>query len=158
MPASNGGTAKRLFETLYPMVQGITSNALYEFDPSNFNDPNSPSVYSYKVEDVICGRTPTINRVLISCRDLGTAQITVALSGTNDSQAVVSNSILMSIGTTAVSGKIITYSVIGLTLTAQNLQLTITRAPTLVPGGQQNGAVSITKVRMEGRIETTPYG
>jgi hypothetical protein len=157
MPASNGGTALPLNLALYPMMVAGVSNALFKFDTTNFADQNNPSVYNWKDEDGICGRNPTIGRVLLSVRDLGTAQIILTLSGTNDSQAVVSSSVTYSIGTILVTGEIITYSVIGLTLTAQNLQLNITRPTTISPSGIPNGAVSITKVRMEGRIETTPY-
>jgi hypothetical protein len=151
MPPSNGGTAQRLKLALYPQSTA-SGNALYKFDVTNFADMNNGGVYSWKKEDVICGRTPTINRVIVSCRDLGTTQVQLMLTGTNDSQQVVSSPpIFIVLGTVAATGQIITYSVIGLSFSAQNLQLNLTR----LPGA---GPVSITKVRMEGRVETTPYG
>jgi hypothetical protein len=150
MPASNGGTAAPLNLLLYP-VTGLPPEAtfFYTFDPTNFNDPLSSSFYSLKIEDVIAGRTPTISRVIISYRDLGVATFTVTLSGTDDSGAAINSSTPVTIGSVAAPG-IIKTVLPGIALTAQNLQLSVTRAA-------NGGPVSITKVRMEGRVEMTVY-
>jgi hypothetical protein len=146
MPPSNGGTTKPLNLALYPT--SLNTN-FFKFDMTNFNDTVSGAFYIFKTEDVICGRTGTISRVIISYRDLGVATITIVLVGTNDQQAIVSSSEPMTIGTVAASKAIVT-QIIGISLTAQNLSLSITRDPNA-------GPVSITKVRMEGRVETTVY-
>jgi hypothetical protein len=149
MAASNGGTIAPLNLALFPLTNSSEVSFIYIFDPTNFNDAVSGSFYIYKTEDIICGRTGTINRVIISYRDLGVATITVVLAGTNDQQAIVSSTEPMTIGTVAASKAIVT-QIIGISLTAQNLSLSITRDPNA-------GPVSITKVRMEGRVETTVY-
>ncbi len=98
---------------------------------------------------MLAGRTPTISRVIISYRNLGVATITVTLTGTDDSGEVVTSTQEITIGTVGASGRITTI-LTGIALTAQNLQLTVTRAAGA-------GPVSITKVRMEGRVEITVY-
>jgi hypothetical protein len=152
MPPSNGGTTTSLGLALFPIITNpITSNAFFKFDPTNFNDPLTQSFYLFKTEDIICGRVGTINRVILSVRNLGVATITLTLSGIDDNtKEPVSNSVVMTIGTFSASGRIITYAKIGLSLTGQNLDLMITRAA-------NGGPVSITKVRMEGKVETTTY-
>jgi hypothetical protein len=148
MPPSNGGTTTPLNEALYP-ISAVSGAYFYKFDVNNFNDALAQSFYSWKIEDVIAGRTPTINRVIISYRDLGVATITVTLSGTNDAGDAVNSSQPVDIGSTAATGTIKTV-LVGISLTAQNLQLSVTRA-------KNAGPVSITKVRMEGKVEITTY-
>lgn len=145
---SNRGYVGPLNMLLIP-AQNFTTAVFYTLDPTNFNDVSSPSSYSWKVEDVIAGRTPTINRLIVSYRDLGLATVTFTLSGTDDSGNLVSNSTPVAIGTLAASNKIVT-KVVGLALTGQNLQLSVLR-------DANAGPVSITKMRMEGRVETTTY-
>lgn len=125
---------------------------MFTFDPTNFNDENNGSFYNWKVEDVACGRTPTVNDVWISYRDLGQATIAVMLSGTDDAQQVITSMVAgLAIGNASPTNRIMTIRSGIPALTAQNLQLTVTRAAGA-------GPVSITKVRMEGRVETTVYG
>lgn len=119
---------------------------MYTFDPTNFNDPNSGSFYNYKVEDIICGRQPTINRIFISHRDLGLATITLTITGNDDSKNVISNSTTIALGTVAASGRIVTTVWDQISFTCQNPQISITRAA-------NGGPVSITKLRVEGRVE-----
>jgi hypothetical protein len=149
MPASNGGTAAQLNMILIPATIPGLNGVMYTFDPTNFNDAASASFYDWKVEDVIAGRTPTINRVIISYRDLGVANILVNLSGTTDAGKAVNASQPVKIGNTVPLNVILT-TVVGISLTGQNLQLSIVRAANA-------GPVSITKVRMEGKVETTTY-
>ncbi|HEX4503168.1 MAG TPA: hypothetical protein VH187_18700 [Scandinavium sp.] len=146
MPASNGGTADRLYLELLPFSIGLVGTNLYKFDITNFNDPNSSSFYSWKKEDVICGRQPTVNRLYISHRDFGVCPITATLTGNNDSGKVISQSIPVTLGTTAASGVIITTVFDQIAFTAQNPQLSVSRAANA-------GTMSITKVRMEGQVE-----
>jgi hypothetical protein len=118
-------------------------------DPTNFDDQANGSTYSWKVEDVIAGRQPTINRVVISYRDLGVATITVTLSGNDDSGNPVSDQATITIGTVAATKKILSV-LVGISQSGMNLQLNVTRPPA-------GGPVSITKVRMEGKVEMTTY-
>jgi len=145
---SNGGMLSALNIFAIPSVQFLTPQ-IFTLDPTNFDDQANGSNYSWKVEDVIAGRTPTINRVIVSYRDLGLATATFTLTGNDDSGNIISNSATIQIGTVAASKKIITV-VLGITLTAQNLQLSVLRPAA-------GGPVSITKIRMEGKVEMTTY-
>ena len=151
---SNGGVSGPLGLLLIPAQNGGTPN-VFTLDPTNFNDPANGSYYYWKVEDGIAGRVMTINRVILSYRDLGVATITVGLNGvsgekdSNNADTPVANSQQIEIGTVAASQKICTI-VLGLALTGCNLQASVTRAPNA-------GPVSITKLRMEGKIEDTTY-
>jgi GTPase len=154
MPGSNGGTTAPLNLLLIPVTDNthiINLNGLmFTFDPTNFNDPGEPSSYSWKVEEVAAGRTPSCTRQILMYRDLGVATITGTLSGYDqNAQATVSNSETFSIGTVAATQKLCT-TVRGLSLTAQNLQYSIVRAANA-------GPVSIVKLRLEGRVEMTAY-
>jgi hypothetical protein len=147
MPASNGGIPGPLGVVLFPIYVSATGMAfMYTLDPTNFNDLNSASAYTWKQEDVICGRQPTINRIYVSHRDLGIAKINVFIAGNNDAGALEVNSTPMTLGTVAASGRIITTVWDQVNLTAQNLQLAISR-------DAGSGPVSITKVRLEGAVE-----
>jgi hypothetical protein len=148
MPASNGGTTTALNLALYPVILS-PGGAFYKFDPTSFNDAASGSFYNWKVEDVIAGRTPTIRRVIISYRDLGVASLFVKLTGTTDGGKAVNVSKTITIGNT-VPLNIIFTTIVGILLTGQNLQLSVVRAANA-------GPVSITKVRIEGTVETTTY-
>jgi hypothetical protein len=145
---SNGGTQQPL--NLF-LILGLDFNtaAIWTLDPTSFDDPAIGGFYAWKVEDVIAGRTPTVNRAIISYRDLGVAKFTLTITGTDDSGAVVSTSVPVSVGTVAASKRIATI-VVGITRTGQNLQPSISR----VPG---SGPLSITKLRLEGEVETTTY-
>ena len=144
MAASNGGTPAPLNIFLIAV-----SDSFYQFDITNFNDAAVPSSFSWKVEDVIAGRTPTCSRVIVSYTDLGVVNVTFTLSGTNDAGALDSVSQVVLLGNTIPTGKMLT-KVIGLALTAQNLQLSVLRAA-------NSGPLSIVKIRLEGEVETTSY-
>lgn len=143
---SNGGTQQPL--NLF-LILGLDfgNPAIWTLDPTNFDDPVLGGFYFWKVEDVIAGRTPTVGRVIISYRNLGVATFTLTLTGTDDSGNTVNNSAPVTVGTVAASGRICS-KVIGLTLTGQNLQASVSRAP-------GSGPLSITKLRLEGRVENT---
>jgi len=151
--SSNGGTDSPLRLALYPvsaMNGSFLSGDLYFFDVSNFNDPDTGSFYFWKVEEIIPGRTPTCNRQMITYRDLGVVNVTFTLSGYDqNTQAPVSESSPQTLGTVAATGKLCTL-VLGLSLTAQNLQFSVGRAANA-------GPLSVVKVRLEGEVETTAY-
>lgn len=143
---SNGGTSQPLNLFLIP-AQDFNAAVIWTLDPTNFDDPGLGGFYNFKVEDVIAGRTPTVSRVIISYRNLGVATFTIALTGTDDNGDTVTNSTSVTVGTVAATRRIAS-KVIGLALTGQNLQGSISR----IPG---SGPLSITKFRLEGRVETT---
>jgi hypothetical protein len=151
MSQSNGGVAINSRLTLFPMqASGNQVAGFYAFDPaSGFNDTTDASSHSYRVEEIIAGRTPTVSRLIVTYRDLGPVIATFSLSGTTDSQTVVSNSVSLNLGNPIPTGKLMTV-VIGLTLTAQNLQLTVSR-------GAGAGALSLAKVVLCGRVEMVKY-
>lgn len=146
---SNGGTGAPLGLLLIPCQQFVTQEIL-AFSTGNFNDNAFGSFYSWKVEEIAPGRTPSCTRQILIYRDLGQATITAMLSGYDqNAQATVTNSETFVIGTVGATQKLCT-AIRGMSLTAQNLQYTITRG-----GGA--GPVSLTKVRLEGRVEMTAY-
>ena len=130
------------------MVNVTTGIAgLYAFDPTlGYNDPNNPANYSYKVEEVVPGATPTISKLIVTYRDLGSVFLTFTLTGTTDDQQVVSNSTAVSLGNFIPTGRIMTRNDIGLTLTAQNLQLSWSR-----PKGA--GSLAIVSLVLVGRVD-----
>lgn len=143
---SNGGTQQPL-NLFLVLGMNFGTPAIWTFDPTNFDDPGIGGFYFWKMEDVIAGRTPTVGRVIISYRNLGVATFTLTLTGTDDSGNTVSNSAPVTVGTAAANNRICS-KVIGLTLTGQNLQPSVSRNP-------GSGPLSITKLRLEGRVETT---
>jgi hypothetical protein len=146
---SNGGMGAPLGLLLIPCQQFTTQEVL-ALDSTNFNDNAFGSFYSWKVEEIAAGRTPSCTRQIIIYRDLGQATITATLSGYDQNAGItVVNSETFAIGTLTPTQRL-SAIVRGLSLTAQNLQYTIQR-----PAGA--GPVSIAKVRLEGRVEMTAY-
>jgi len=150
MPQSNGGINSNSRVSIYPMIDIRTGQSgLYAFDApaGGYNDLNNPSNYFYRVEEIIPGKTPTVSKIVVSYRDLGPVRVTFNLSGTNDNQQVVSVSTgKILLGNQIPTGRIMCRNDIGLTLTAQNLQLSWTRAP-------GDGPLSIVKILMYGTVE-----
>ena len=127
-----------------PVTQAV---ALYAFDPSvGFNDPNTGSFYSFKIEDVIPGRYPTVSQALITYRDLGTVNLTFIMTGTNEQQQELTQQTQVSWGNSTPTGRLMT-KVQALGFPAcMNVQLTISRAANA-------GPVSIVKLILCGRVE-----
>jgi hypothetical protein len=156
LPQSNGGVSTTSRVTLYPMLNvatGIVS--FFAFDPAGgYDDPSASSFYSFKVEDVQQGRTPTVSRVIVTYRDLGQVMVVFTLTGTLDNQVVgglngPGSMQVIQLGNQLATGKLITV-ILGITLSAQNIQLTVTRAAGA-------GPLSIAKVLMCGRCEDQDY-
>lgn len=149
MAQSLGGVSTSSRVSLFPMVNPMTGQVgFYAFDPSKgFNDATDGSYYNWKVEDVIPGRVPTISRLILTYRDLGPVQVVFTLSGVNDAALPQTASTpTMTLGTPAMTQKLVTV-LIGLQLTAQNLQLSVQRAAGA-------GTISIVKVVLCGRVES----
>src|SRR6266404_5193402 len=126
--SENGGFAGTTFFLFVPTQNsGTGASFVSVFDPSSFDDSDDASSYSYKAEDVIVGRVPTVRRVVLVYRDLGIATITVTISGVNDSDNAVSVSATTKIGTSGATGKQLT-EFVDVTATCFRPQLTISRA------------------------------
>jgi len=131
---------------------GIIS--FYAFNPGGgYNDPVSGSSYSFKVEDVLPGRTATISRAIVTYRDLGLVSAAFVLTGTQDNQVIGAvpgeSSITKQLGNATATGILMT-TFVDLRLTGQNLQLTVSRAAGA-------GALSIAKLLLCGRVERAEY-
>ena len=148
MAQSNGGVSTTSRLTLFPMQSVIGAVVgFYAFDPSaGFDDQNAGGFYSFKVEEVLAGRKPTIGQAIITYRDLGVASISLFMSGVTENQAVITQAVSASIGNAVATGKLMT-KVVGINFPACfNPQLTIIRNPAA-------GPVSIAKVVLCGRVE-----
>jgi hypothetical protein len=150
MSQSNGGISQGSRISAYPMVTVVTGiGGLYTFDPTlGLNDMNNPVNYFFKVEEISPGTTPTISKVIVVYRDLGLVTVTFTLTGTNDDQKIVSNSVKVTLGNANATGRIMTRNDIGLTLTGQNLQLSINRAPGA-------GNLALIKLVLVGTVESS---
>jgi hypothetical protein len=144
---SNGGVATTSRLTLYPTTNVTTGFVGFNaFDPSaGFNDFVAGGTYSFKVEEVLPGRTPTINSAIIKYRDLGVANFTLVFSGVDENQNVQTKNVAISIGTGLVTGRLMT-KVFGVGFTAKDIQCSIMRAA-------NSGSISIAKLVLAGRVE-----
>lgn len=151
MAQSNGGITQTSRVSAYPMVNVLTGQSgLYAFDApqGGFNDLTNPSNYFYRMEVIVPGKTPTVNSLIVEYRDLGIVGVTFNLTGTNDDQKIVSaTSGLIVLGNLIPTVRIMTRNAIGITLSAQNLQLSWTRAAGA-------GALSICRIIMCGTVES----
>lgn len=148
--SENGGFSATTFFMFMPatfLSNGAPFIAI--FDPSDFNDDNDASSYSWRVEDVVVGRIPVVRRVVLVYTDLGNATITVTLSGTNDSNNKVTASRKISIGTDGKSGELLT-KFVDISLTAFRPQLTISREANA-------GPVSIISATLIGEVEEVSF-
>jgi hypothetical protein len=150
---SNGGISQLASIAMMPMQNPVTGMCgAYAFDPLfGFNDPVNPSVHSYKVEEVMHGRTPTVTRLLVTYRDLGIVQVVFTFSYTDDAGQVQSSSIPATLGNKQQTNKELTKMLFpNSAITGQNIQLTVNRAANA-------GALSIVKVTICGRVEKQEY-
>jgi len=150
---SNGGISQLASIALMPMQDAKTGQcALYAFDPLfGFNDPVNASVHSYKVEEIMHGRTPTVTRLLVTYRDLGIVTVVFVFTFTDDSGATQSSSIEALLGNKQQTNKLITKILFpNSAITGQNIQLTVNRAANA-------GPLSIVKVTICGRVEKQEY-
>lgn len=150
---SNGGISQLASVALMPMQDANTGKCgLYAFDPLfGFNDPVNPSSHSYKIEEMMHGRTPTVTRIIVTYRDLGVVKVAFVLTGTDDSGAIQTSTINETLGNPLQTNKLMTKFVFpNSSFTAQNIQLTINRAANA-------GALSIVKITLCGRIENQEY-
>jgi hypothetical protein len=142
----NGGFQATAFFLFIPAQSPVGgSSYIGTFSAVNWDDPLNSSSYSYRMEDIVEGRVPTVRRVILVYRDLGPATCTVTLTGTNDNQQVVIASKIITIGTVAATGALFTI-LVDVALTAYRPQLSISRAAAA-------GPLSIIKATIVGEVE-----
>lgn len=141
----NGGVLANTYYLFVP-VQDSRTGICYIgfFDVSSFDDTIDGSSYSYRQEDVIRDCVPTVNRVVLTYRDIGQAQLTVTLKGTNDRGEVVSQNVLVQLGNALPTNALLT-KIVDIELTAYRPQLILSRAA----GG---GPFAITSATMRGTV------
>lgn len=144
--SENGGFVATTYYLFIPVQSSDTGTPYIAiFDPTSFNDLNDDSTYSYRQEDIVPGRVPTVRRIILTYRDIGTCTITVTISGINDNGSVVSSSAKVSLGTPQASGNLLT-KLVDLTFTGYRPQLSYTRTA-------GNGPLSVVSASMVGTIE-----
>jgi len=148
MAQSNGGVSTVSRLTLFPMQETAGgATGFYAFDPSaGYDESQSGGFYSFKIEEVLPGRTPTIGQAIIKYRDLGVAVLGLMFTGVEDDQQIVSKTVMTMLGNLVPTNRIMT-KIVGVGFTAKDVQLTLQR-------GAGAGPVSIVKLVLCGRVET----
>ena len=148
MAQSNGGVSTVSRLTLFPMQETAGgATGFYAFDPSaGYDESQSGGFYSFKIEEVLPGRTPTIGQAIIKYRDLGAAVLGLMFTGVQDDQQIVSKTVMTMLGNLVATNRIMT-KIVGVGFTAKDVQLTLQR-------GAGAGPVSIVKLVLCGRVET----
>ena len=153
VPVSNGGVFAATQLALYPCTNILTGQTEYRtFDPTQFpNDPNLPSFYSWRVEQIGGQyRNPTIRKLLWTFLDLGQVSVIWTLTGVTEQQQVISSSTGIGVGNAVPTLAVMTVEVdiFGGVFTGMNLQLSVSRAAGA-------GPLSILKVAIIGEVEDT---
>ena len=142
----NGGVFGSTWFLFVPVEDTVTGNCFIGiFDTTSADDQRDGSSYAFRAEDVKYDRVPTVNRIILTYRDLGLATLGLTLRGVNDNGAVVMQTYTVSLGTTAASGVLLTRFV-DVQLSAFRPQLILTR----IAG---SGPIDITHVTIRGEVE-----
>lgn len=142
----NGGFSATSYFLFVPTELVAGGNSFIgAFSASNYNDINASSSYSYRMEDVMSGRVPTVRRVIVVYRNLGVATLTVTISGTDDNGAPQSVSATNTIGNVLADNTLAT-SFFDVQLSVFRPQITLFRPA-------NGGPVSIISTRMIGEVE-----
>lgn len=147
LPATENGGVIGSTYLLFVPVQDIRTGLCYigTYDVTSFDDSGDGGSYSYRAEDIVKHKTPTVNKVILIYRDLGSAKLTVTLAVTNDNAQVKTASVDVQIGNAIPTGALIT-KLVYLQLTGYRPQLTLSRKA-------GDGPVCITSATMSGEIE-----
>ena len=148
MAQSNGGVSTVSRLTLFPMQETAGgATGFYAFDPSaGYDESQSGGFYSFKIEEVLPGRTPTIGQAIIKYRDLGVAVLGLMFTGVQDDQQIVNKTVMTMLGNLVATNRIMT-KIVGVGFTAKDVQLTLQRGAGARP-------VSIVKLLLCGRVES----
>lgn len=149
MSQSNGGVGTTSRLTLYPMLAAPGGQVnFYAFDPSvGYDDPNIGGFYSFKVEEILPGRKPTISQAIIKFRDMGVCVVTLQLTGVSENNfSVATQQTQAKWGNPSPTYRLMT-AVVGLNFPACfDPQFSIYRNP-------GSGPCSIAKIVLCGRVE-----
>jgi hypothetical protein len=147
VPLSNGGVFGGVAQAFYPCQSLLDGSTwYYTFDPTQgFNDPNSPSQYFWRTEQMKAYRNPTIHNLLVTYRDLGPVTVTFTIAGGDDNGNPISQSAPVTWGNNPSTKKLYTTQV-NILFTGQNPQLSVLRQPGA-------GCLSIVSVVMSGECE-----
>lgn len=147
LPATENGGVIGSTYLLFVPVQDIRTGLCYigTYDVTSFDDTGDGSSYSYRSEDIVKHKVPTVNKVILVYRDLGPAKLTVSLKVTNDNAQVKTASVDIQIGNAIPTNELIT-KLVYLQLTGYRPQLTLSRKA-------GNGPVCITSATMSGEVE-----
>lgn len=137
------GTTWYLFVPVQAVIGGLCYVGFY--DIASHNDPVDGFHYAYRIEDVIPDQTPTVNRVILTYRDLGLAKLTFTLRASNDDGEVISATTEVQIGNAIPTGALLTRQV-NISITGFRPQLTITR-------NANDGPACIVAITMKGECE-----
>lgn len=124
---------------------GTIGKRLSYFDTTSLNDPVDASTYTFKSEDIIADRVPTLRRVVITHIDLGPATLVVQVTAVNDSGVLVINETTVTLGTSGFTGNMMTVYA-DVAVTGYRPQVTLIRAANA-------GSVSIVHVLGVGTTE-----
>jgi hypothetical protein len=143
----NGGISAPSDNILLIPVQDSVSSRCYlgYYDVTNFNDNNDGSYYKFRKEDVVPLRVPTVRRIGVVYRDLGTVKVTFSLSAVNDNGNVITSSQKVTLGTSGASNDLLT-AFVDVVITGFRPQLTVTR-------GAGDGPLSIVSITLIGEVE-----
>lgn len=150
-PASeNGGVFANNYFLFVP-VQDVASGRCFIgfFDFSDLDDKTDDSNYQWRVEDVVPDATPTVNRIDITYLDLGLATLSVTVTGTNDLNQVVSQTVQQQIGNAIPTKRLLTVFV-PFGLTCMRPQLSIDRG---ISRNGLGGPTLVTRAIMRGECE-----
>lgn len=144
--SENGGFVASNFFLFMPTSSPDGSQSYIGiFDVSNFNDPTDGRLYTYRQEDIIVGRVPTVRRIILVYRDTGVLSVTVTVQGTDDNGQKVSQSVKVQIGTTSASLQLLTKFV--------DIELTAFRPQPLLSQNAGDGPLDIVSLTMIGSVE-----
>lgn len=142
----NGGVFASEWFLLIPsksVVGGLCYLGIY--DVTSLDDEKDGSLYNYRIEDIIPDQTPTVNRVILTYRDLGPAKLTVSVTSSNDNGEFIRAATEVQIGNKVPTFGLLTRFV-DIQLTGFRPQLSITRKA-------GDGPLSIVAVTMKGECE-----
>jgi len=144
---SNGGVFAANQVALYPCTNVITGKTEYRtFDPTQPpNDPVLPSSYTWRVEQVLPYRNPTIRKLFWTFTDLGQVSVSWTLTAVTEQQKVISQTTSLGVGNYIPTYAIMTVEV-DINLTGMNLQLSVSK----LAGA---GPLSVLKVVIIGEVE-----
>lgn len=109
--------------------------------------PELVAFYTFKAEDILADRVPTLRRVVITYVDYGPFTATLTITGINDDNVVVTTGAKTFTGGTGTFGTLALMTVfVDISITAFRPQLTINVAAT-------KGPLAISTVLMTGTVE-----